>query len=51
MVLDGVSYVVEINKDGHYRTYEYSNPKSQKWPEANKMDGIGQILEDDLIKK
>lgn len=33
-VLDGVSYVVEINQDKTYRTYEYGNPRYQPWPEA-----------------
>jgi hypothetical protein len=51
LVIDGVCYVVEINKDGRYRTYEYSNPKFQKWPEAKKIDSIGQTLQDEFIEQ
>jgi hypothetical protein len=51
MILDGVCYVVEINQDGRYRTYEYSNPKEQKWPEAKKIIGIAQVLHDEFNKK
>src|SRR5438552_13800836 len=43
MVMDGVSYVVEINRDGRYRTYEYGNPQEQKWPEAKKIISIVQM--------
>jgi hypothetical protein len=50
LVVDGVCYVVEINHDGRYRTYEYSNPQHQKWPEAKKIIGIVQTLHDELTK-
>jgi len=43
-VMDGTSYVVEINQAGRYRTYEYSNPRHQKWPEAGKILKIDQLL-------
>jgi|GEM_PF-2533737 len=47
-VLDGMSYVVEINQDGHYRTYMYDNPDSQPklWPEVRKMQQIVRFLAD-----
>ena len=50
-VLDGVSYVVEINRDGRYRTYQYGNPQSQKWPEAKRIISIIQTLHDELTQK
>lgn len=34
---DGTSYVVEINKNGTYRTYLYANPDEQRWPEAKQI--------------
>ncbi len=37
MILDGDSYVIEINHDGRYRTCQYGNPQRQKWPEAKKI--------------
>jgi len=36
-IRDGVGYVVEINDGEHYRTYLYSNPHYQEWPEATKI--------------
>ena len=51
MVMDGVSYVVEINRDGRYRTYEYGNPQEQKWPEAKKIISIVQMLHDESTKE
>ena len=43
-VLDGTSYVVEVKKDGVYRTYAYLNPDYQRWPEAKQMLRIASIL-------
>jgi hypothetical protein len=43
-VLDGTSYVVEVKKDGVYRTYTYLNPDYQRWPEAKQMLRIASIL-------
>ena len=51
MIFDGVSYVVEINQDGCYRTYEYSNPQQQKWPEAKQIISIVQTLQDEFVIK
>jgi len=51
MVRDGVSYVVEINRDGRYRTYQYGNPQEQKWPEAKKIISIVQTLHDEFTYK
>ena len=41
---DGQSFVVEINTDKSYRTYRYSNPHLQKWPEARRMTNIANII-------
>ena len=41
---DGKSYVVEINLDNTYRTYQYSNPDDQKWKEAEQIIKIGEII-------
>jgi len=30
---------------------KYGNPKLQKWPEARKMVGVGQTLEDEFDKQ
>jgi len=49
LVLDGVSYVVEIRRHDFYRTYEYGNPKSQHWPEAKKIIKIVEILYSNFI--
>jgi hypothetical protein len=51
MVADGVSYVVEINKDGRYRTYMYANPVHKKWPEAKRMIEIVETLRNEIIPK
>lgn len=50
-VADGVSYVVEINKDGHYRTYMYGNPQYEKWLEAKRMIEIVETLQDEIIPR
>ncbi len=44
VVLDGISYVVEINDGHHYRTYHYSNPSEPKWPEAKQINEIRNLL-------
>lgn len=43
-IFDGVSYVVEINKDQKYRTYLYDNPSHSKCSEAKQMLEIGGII-------
>ncbi|MDQ1422079.1 MAG: hypothetical protein QOJ52_4041 [Acidimicrobiaceae bacterium] len=48
MILDGESYVVEISQNDSYRTYEYSNPQFQRWPEAKKIVQIVQTLHREL---
>jgi len=48
-VMDGVSYVVEINDGSRYRTYKYGNPGLQKWPEAKKIIAIADVLRDELM--
>jgi hypothetical protein len=48
IILDGESYVVEINHAGHYRTYEYGNPDLRKFPEAKDMASIGWLLRHEL---
>ena len=50
-VTDGVSYVVEINKDGRYRTYMYANPKYEKWSEAKRIIEIIETLRDEILPK
>lgn len=48
-VLDGMSHVVEIQKDGLYRTYHYGNPTYHPtWPEAKQMIAIVDTLESRL---
>ena len=42
-VFDGVSYVVEYNREGHYRTYQYNNPKYQTCPEAKQILNLSLI--------
>jgi len=42
--LDGDSYVIETNADNIYRTYQYSNPELQSWPEAKHVTEISRIL-------
>jgi hypothetical protein len=37
-------YVVEIQRDGKYRTYSYSDPQRQRWPEARRMLAIALTL-------
>lgn len=47
-VPDGESFVVETNTGGSYRTYLYSNPHLQKWPEARTITEIVQSLLDEF---
>ena len=47
-VCDGIGYVVEINDGGRYRTYCYSNPQSQIWPEAEKIIAIIKAFDDEF---
>jgi hypothetical protein len=51
LVLDGESYVVEINQNNHYRTYMYGNPEDQKWPQAKQIIRIMETLSDELTPK
>ena len=51
LVLDGESYVVEINQNNQYRTYMYGNPQEQKWPQAKQIIRIVDILSDELTPK
>jgi hypothetical protein len=44
-VLDGMSYVVEINDGKLYRTYHYGNPEHQTWPEARRIIEIWEALQ------
>jgi hypothetical protein len=48
LAFDGESFVVEINKEGSYRTYLYENPAIQKWPEAKKVINIVQGILDEF---
>jgi len=43
-IRDGISYVVEYQTKGRYRTYEYGNPGQQPWPEAEAMSRIAMLL-------
>lgn len=44
MVTDGMSYVVEFNDNGTYRTYMYDNPDYAKCNDAKRMIAIGNII-------
>jgi hypothetical protein len=44
MMFDGMSYVVEFNGKGTYRTYLYDNPSYAKCNEAKQMIKIGNII-------
>ncbi len=46
--IDGIFYFVEINKDGKYRTYAYSNPQVQMLKEAKQMMKIGEIISEEF---
>src|SRR5262249_26606242 len=47
-IRDGSSYVVELNQNGTYRTYMYSNPQVQDWNEAKQIIKIGRILSEEF---
>jgi hypothetical protein len=47
-MFDGVSYVVEINKDQKYRTYLYDNPAQAKCSEAKQMLEIAGIIAEEF---
>ena len=46
--IDGIGYFVEVNINGKYRTYSYSNPQAQKLKEAEKIIKIGKIISDEF---
>ena len=48
MMNDGMSYVVEFNRDGVYRTYLYDNPSYAKCNEAKQMIQIGNIISEEF---
>ena len=45
---DGMSYVVEFNRDGVYRTYMYDNPDYAQCNEAKRMIRIGNIISEEF---
>jgi hypothetical protein len=45
---DGMSYVVEFNSGGTYRTYLYDNPSYAKCNEAKQMIKIGNIISEEF---
>ncbi len=47
-VLDGIGYIVEVNKDKAYRTYMYDNPQHAKCDEAKQMIKIANIIEEEF---
>jgi len=47
-VNDGMSYVVEYNYDGTYRTYLYDNPDYAKCNEAKRMIQIGNVISEEF---
>lgn len=48
MDVDGMSYVVEYNRDGIYRTYMYDNPDNAKCDEAKRMIEIGNMIAEEF---
>ena len=48
MINDGMSYVVEYNSDGVYRTYMYDNPVYAKCGEAKRMIVIGNTIAEEF---
>lgn len=46
--LDGIGYVVEINKNRTYRTYSYSNPQFAECNEARQIIEISEIIADEF---
>jgi hypothetical protein len=47
-VTDGMSYVVEFNREGIYRTYMYDNPDYAKCYEAKQMIAIGNLISEEF---
>jgi hypothetical protein len=47
-VLDGLTYIIEINKDRVYRTYRYSNPRHAECIEAKKVLAISKIIAEEF---
>lgn len=47
-VLDGISYVVEINMNKSYRTYMYDDPNYAKCNEAKQMIKIGEVIAEEF---
>lgn len=48
MINDGMSYVVEFNSKGTYRTYLYDNPGYAKCDQARQMIKIGTIVSEEF---
>lgn len=48
LAADGESFVVEVKRGNSYRTYRYSNPDLQQWPEAKSILGIVQTVLDEF---
>jgi hypothetical protein len=48
MINDGMSYVVEYNYEGTYRTYMYDNPDYSKCIEAKRMIQIGNLISEEF---
>jgi len=48
MVIDGMSYVVEFNNKGTYRTYLYDNPSYAKCNEAKQMIKVGSVISEEF---
>jgi hypothetical protein len=48
MINDGMSYVVEYNYNGTYRTYLYDNPDYAKCNEAKRMIQIGNLISEEF---
>jgi len=47
-ILDGVMYVVEVQRDGVYRTYSYGNPSDHEYREATQVLAIAHVLAREL---
>jgi hypothetical protein len=45
---DGMSYVVEFNRNATYRTYLYDNPDYARCEEARRMIAIGNIISEEF---
>jgi len=46
--LDGITYIVEINDGGSYRTYMYNDLEHQDFSEAKQMIEIIKTLQDEF---